>query len=63
MVGDHIAPEVGQLPKAWTRGGWIVAKKQAAQKVRCRIVQNEMRDILSRMTIGPARSFSILERE
>ena len=52
MAEDHRAPKAGHLPRAWTRGRreTRVAKERAAQRVRNWTVQNEMRDVLGRVT-------------
>ena len=59
MAEDHGAPEAGQLPRVWTRGH---KKTENLQKVTAKIarrwiVQNEMRDILGRVSTGAAGSF------
>ena len=56
MVEDHEAPVAGQLPRAWIEvvQRQRVAKELAAQRVRSWTVQNEMRDVLGRVSTGTA---------
>ena len=51
MVEDHGAPEAGQLPRVWTRGH---RETESRQRVRSWAVQNEMRDVLGRVSTGAA---------
>ena len=57
MAENHGAPEAGQLPRP---GSQVVkrqriAKERAAQNVRNWRVQNEMRGVLGRVSVGAAR--------
>ena len=56
MAEDHGAPEAGQLPRVWTRGR---KETESLHSERCRVcswtVQNEMRDVLGRVSTGAAR--------
>ena len=55
MAEDHGAPEVGQLPRAWTRGRRDrESSKSERRRVRSWTVQNEMRDVLGRVSTGAA---------
>ena len=56
LAEDHGAPEVGQLPRAWTRGcrETEVAKESVGKRVRSWTVQNEMRGILGELSAGAA---------
>ena len=56
MEGDHKAPEAGQLPTPRPNvvEGKGVAKQRAAQRHSCRTIQNAIRNVLGRMTIGSA---------
>ena len=56
-AGDQRAPEPGQLHRAWNRvvERKEVVKERAAHKFHSWTVQNEMRSVLGRMTIGAAR--------
>ena len=58
MVGDHGAPEAGQLPRAWTRGRRETESRQrvSGAKSPSWTVQNEMRDVLGRVSTGAAGS-------
>ena len=49
MVEDHGTPEVGQLPRVWTRGRRGTG---SCQRVRSWTVQNEMRGVLGRVSKG-----------
>ena len=53
----HGAPEAGKLPGPGREvvGRQRVAKEGAAQRVCSRTVQNEMRGILGRVSVGAAR--------
>ena len=51
MAEDHGAPEAGQLPRVLTRGR---RETESRQKVRSWAVQNEMRDVLGRVSTGAA---------
>ena len=52
MAEDHGAPEAGQFPRVWTRGH---KETESRQRVRSWTVQNEMRDVLGRVSTGAAR--------
>ena len=55
MAEDHGAPEVGQLPKAWTSSRKEMSRqKRVIQRIRSWSVQNEMRSVLGRVTAGAA---------
>ena len=49
MAEDHGAPEAGQLPRVWTRGR---TETESRQRVPSWTVQNEMRDVLGRVSTG-----------
>ena len=49
MAEDHGPPEVGQLPRAWTRGR---RETESCQRVRSWTVQNEMGGVLGRVSTG-----------
>ena len=51
MAEDHGAPKPGQLPRVWTRGRREI---ESRQRVRSWTVQNEMRDVLGRVSTGTA---------
>ena len=59
MAEEHRVPDAGQLPRpaseVFQRKGF--ANKRAAQRVRSRTVQNEMRDVLGRITTAVAQRF------
>ena len=54
MAEHHGAPEVGQLPKAWTRGRRRTENRQRVSdaKIRTWTMQNEMRGVLGRVSTG-----------
>ena len=56
MVGDHGAPEAGQLPRVWTRGHRETESRQrvSGAKICSRTVQNEMRGVLGRVSTRAA---------
>ena len=56
MAEDHGAPKARHLPRAWTRGRRETKSRQKtrAQRVRSWTVQNEMRDVLRRVTTSAA---------
>ena len=56
MAEDHGAPEAGQLPRVWTRGPRETREspKSERRRVRSWTVQNEMRDVLGRVSAGAA---------
>ena len=56
MAEDHGAPEIEQLPRAWTRGRKVTESCQigSEQKVYSWTVQNEMRGVLGRVSTGAA---------
>ena len=49
MAENHGAPEAGKLPMVWTTGRRVT---KSCQRVRSWTVQNEMRDVLGRMSAG-----------
>ena len=56
MAGDHVAPEAGQLSRAWTGGHKEkIAKEQVTQRVCSWTVRNEMRGVLGGMFTSAAR--------
>ena len=57
MARDHGAPEAGQLPRVWNRGRKETESRQRVSGARvCSwTVQNEMRDVLGRVSTGAAR--------
>ena len=54
---DHGAPEAGQLPRVWTRGRRETESRQRVSGTTSRswTVQNEMRNVLGRVSTGAAR--------
>ena len=54
MAEDHRAPEAGQLPRVWIRGRTETESRQRVSEVRSWTVQNEMRDVLGRVSTGAA---------
>ena len=52
MAENHGAPETGKLLRAWTRG--LKETKSERGRVRSWTVQNEMRDVLGRVSAGAA---------
>ena len=52
---DHEAPEAEQLPRVWTRGRKETeSPKRERRRVRSWTMQNEMRDVLGRVSTGAA---------
>ena len=51
MAEDHGAPEAKQLPRVWTRGR---KETEGRQRVCSWTVQNELRDVLGRVSTGAA---------
>ena len=51
MADDHGAPEAGKLLRVWTRGRRVT---ESRQRVRSWTVQNEMRDVVGRVSAGAA---------
>ena len=55
MAKDHEALEAGKFPMAWVRGR---RDRESPKSKRCRVrsftVQNEMRDVLGRVSAGAA---------
>ena len=51
MAENHGVPEAGQLPKVWTKGR---KETESRQRVHCWTVQNEMRNVLGRVSTGAA---------
>ena len=56
MAEDHGAPEAGQLPRTCTIGRRETESRQKAsgQRVRSWTAQDEMRDVLGRVSTGTA---------
>ena len=54
IAKGHVAPEAGLLPRPEVVKRQRVAKNRAAQRVRSWTVQNEMRDVLGRVSAGAA---------
>ena len=52
MAEDHGAPKAGQLPRVWTRDRRETESER--RRVRSWTVQNEMRDVLGRVSTGAA---------
>ena len=58
MAEDHRTPEAGQITRVWTRGHKETESRQrvsGAKRVRSWTVQNEMREVLGRVSTGAAR--------
>ena len=54
MAENYGAPEARKLPRSWTRGR-RESPKSERRRVRSWTVQNEMRDVLKRVSTGAAR--------